>query len=105
MESGYLAGYHVVQVCPDLKLLTHKYPEVCRFYTGNGSTVSCMLVEICRAKNRKRDLKQHTKYFNFWSKIQLVHPVHVRHVPFTFSVSVINSIYTSKKGNSHSFFL
>ena len=36
-----------------------------------------MLLEICHTKNRKRDLKQHIRYFNLRSKIQiqLDHPV------------------------------
>ena len=36
-----------------------------------------MLFEICRIKNRKRSIKQHIKYFNFLSEIQLDHPVHM----------------------------
>ena len=34
-----------------------------------------MMLERCHAKNRKRSHKQHTKYFNFWCKIHLDHPV------------------------------
>ena len=37
--------------------------------------VSYILFERCHTKNRKRCLKQHIKYFNFMSKIQLDHPV------------------------------
>ena len=33
------------------------------------------LFDICHIKNRKRYFKQHMKYFNFRSKIQLDHPV------------------------------
>ena len=34
-----------------------------------------MLFEGCHTKDRKRSLRQHVKYFNFRSKIQLDHPV------------------------------
>ena len=34
-----------------------------------------MLFERCHSKNRKRFIKQHIKYFNFRSKVQLNHPV------------------------------
>ena len=45
------------------------------FHTGNGSILFyiCCLIDV-HAKNRG-DLKQHEKYFNFLSKIQLDHPV------------------------------
>ena len=36
---------------------------------------SYMLFERFQAKNRKISLKQHIKYFNFRSEIQLGHPV------------------------------
>ena len=36
-----------------------------------------MLFERCHTKNSKRSIKQHMKYFNFWSKIQLDHPVEI----------------------------
>ena len=41
------------------------------FYTLNGS----MLFDRCHTKNRKRSFKQHIKYLNLQSKIQLNHPV------------------------------
>ena len=41
-------------------------PEMKLFY---------MLFERCFTKNRKRDLKQHVKYFNFRSITQFDHPV------------------------------
>ena len=34
-----------------------------------------MLFERCHTKDRKGSLKQHIKYFNFWSKTQLDHHV------------------------------
>ena len=37
-----------------------------------------ILFERCHTKNRKRSLQQHTKYFNFRSKIQLYLPVQLR---------------------------
>ena len=40
------------------------------FFTGNGS----IIYAVC-SKNRKICLKQHIKYFNFRSKIQLDHPL------------------------------
>ena len=36
-----------------------------------------MLFEICHTKNRKRSIKQHIKYFNFWSLVLLDLPVHI----------------------------
>ena len=34
-----------------------------------------MLFDRCHTKNRKRSIKQHIKYLNFWSKVLLDHPV------------------------------
>ena len=40
-----------------------------------------MLFDRCHTKNRKKSLKQHTKHFNFRSKIQLDHTVQVLAIP------------------------
>ena len=34
-----------------------------------------MQFERCHTRNRKRSIKQHIKYFNFRSQVQLDHPV------------------------------
>ena len=49
------------------------------FTPGMEVHVLYMLLERFHTKNRKRLLQQHLKYFNFRSKIQLDHPVHVLH--------------------------
>ena len=36
-----------------------------------------MLFERSRTKNRKKSIKQHRKYFNFRSKVQLNHTAHI----------------------------
>ena len=36
-----------------------------------------MMFERCETKNRKRSFRQHLKYINFRSRIQLDHPVSV----------------------------
>ena len=42
-----------------------------------------MLFERCLTKNRNKYLKQHKKYFNFRSKMQLDHTVHSKVRIFT----------------------
>ena len=54
----------------------HAMPIAWPFMRGTtGFKVFHMLFERCHNKLRKRSLKQHIKYFNFRSNIQLDHPV------------------------------
>ena len=47
------------------------------------------MFERCQTKNLKRSLKQHIKYFNFRSKVQLDRPVlHTLLCSFTFPPSL-----------------
>ena len=43
-----------------------------------------MPFEISHTKNRKRSIKQHIKYFNIRSKIQLDHPVVFKDILYIF---------------------